>query len=216
MKHHFYRCGYLRLVSLDAGAHDGARRGGVAALDELCEAKALVPCVGIVACDVLALPQKRHLVALRATRQYADEEIAGLFDAERSERTRELAGLRELLVEEREQIAQENRRLVAELTAARAAHGVATPSEEAELRSRGISVQLDAQMQALRCARLDAIDGALAAMERGGYGACAACGKAIDVERLRSTPDARVCRACEEWALPPVEGPGADLVWRRH
>jgi RNA polymerase-binding transcription factor DksA len=209
MRHHFYRCGFLRLVSLNASDQSGARKGGESVLDELCEARGLEPCVGIVDCPVLATPQKRHLIALRATRRLEDEELARLFDEGQGERARELGELREGLVEEREQIVEENRRTAAEQAAALDAYGTAGPSEEAELQSRGISVRLDEAMRAFRAARLDAIDGALAAMQRGGYGRCVHCGAAIDTARLRTRPDAQSCAACELQEHPATSHSGA-------
>ena len=72
MRHHFYRCGHLRVLSLDASDLSGARKGGGPILEELCEARRLSPCVGLVDCDVLALARRRRLLAQRATREYGE------------------------------------------------------------------------------------------------------------------------------------------------
>ena len=63
MRHHFHRCGYLRVLELDVREISGARKGGRQILEELCEAKRLAPCVGLAECDVLSAGQKRELLA---------------------------------------------------------------------------------------------------------------------------------------------------------
>ena len=67
MRQHFHRCQNLRVVSLDARDTAGDRKGGSAILDELCEAKALARCVGLVECDVLSAGQKRELLVARVS-----------------------------------------------------------------------------------------------------------------------------------------------------
>jgi RNA polymerase-binding transcription factor DksA len=49
-------------------------------------------------------------------------------------------------------------------------------------------------------AALDAIDAALARMDRGLYGICAVCGGEITRERLRALPEAVECADCAEFA----------------
>jgi DnaK suppressor protein len=47
-------------------------------------------------------------------------------------------------------------------------------------------------------AEIEAIDTALARMERGEYGSCEDCEEPIDVERLAVLPTARLCTTCAE------------------
>ena len=42
------------------------------------------------------------------------------------------------------------------------------------------------------------LDAALDRLDRGAYGACARCGRAIAADRLAAHPTARNCVACEE------------------
>ena len=44
--------------------------------------------------------------------------------------------------------------------------------------------------------RLERVNRALAQIEAGTYGACDACGSAIDPRRLRAAPESTVCVAC--------------------
>lgn len=46
--------------------------------------------------------------------------------------------------------------------------------------------------------RLTDIDTALKSMERGDYGVCRKCGKAIELERLEVKPDATLCVTCQQ------------------
>jgi Prokaryotic dksA/traR C4-type zinc finger len=54
---------------------------------------------------------------------------------------------------------------------------------------------------------LDEVEAALARLDDGTYGACAACGAAIDDARLSREPTVRTCEACDRPAsdLGPVE-----------
>ena len=198
MRHHFYRCGHLRVLSVDASDLSGDRKGGGPILEELCDARWLSPCVGLVDCDVLALGQKRRLLAQRATREPEDAEAASLFADGDTVRARELDQLRLELQEERAQIVDENRRIAAELAAALDARAEAGLSEQSELARGGISIRLDDELRAFRSARLDAIDSAVEAIGRGGYGECLRCAAPIDLERLRTSPETRVCAKCAE------------------
>jgi RNA polymerase-binding transcription factor DksA len=47
-------------------------------------------------------------------------------------------------------------------------------------------------------AEIEAIDLAIARMERGEYGSCEGCEEPIDVERLEVLPTARLCTTCAE------------------
>lgn len=213
MRHHFHRCGYLRVLEVDAGELSSARKGGSRVLEELCDAKRLAPCLGLVDCDVLSPAQKRDLLGARATRLRREEggrsQVADVEDP----RAAALAELRSALVEERNAIAEENRRRAAEAGGAlqRNPRPLAR-AQESELRMAGLSVVLDDDLRALRTGRLDALDRALDAMARARFGDCARCGGPIEISRLRDSPDTLVCMACARAALPEVEpgpAPGA-------
>jgi DnaK suppressor protein len=206
MRHHFHRCGYLRVIELDAGDLSHARKGGSQILEELCEARHLAPCLGLAECDVLSAAQKRDLLTARAT--WLREEEGGtssLADGE-DPRAEELAELRESLLEERNAIAEENRRRAAEAGGAlRRNPRPLGAGAEGELARAGFSVVLDDELRDLRAARLDALDVALDALAHGRFGDCVRCGGPIALARLRESPDAVVCSTCAEVALPAVE-----------
>jgi RNA polymerase-binding transcription factor DksA len=206
MRHHFHRCTHLRVLEVDASELSQARKGGSRILEELCDAKRLAPCVGLADCDVLSAGQKRELLAARATHLRREEGGASrLADAE-DPRATELAELRAMLLEERNSIAEENRRRAAEAGGAlRRNPRPLSRVEERELRAAGMSVVLDQELRALRTARLDAIDRALDAMARGPFGSCVRCGKPIEVSRLSEAPDTVVCGPCAWTALPEIE-----------
>lgn len=44
--------------------------------------------------------------------------------------------------------------------------------------------------------RLQSINVALQKMQKGNYGICEKCGKEIEIERLKSLPDAKTCKNC--------------------
>jgi DnaK suppressor protein len=46
--------------------------------------------------------------------------------------------------------------------------------------------------------KLQDIDSALRSIEKGQYGTCERCGKAIEVERLEVKPDATLCLNCQQ------------------
>lgn len=213
MRHHFHRCAYLRVVEVDAAELSGARKSGSLVLEELCDARRLSPCVGLVECDVLPASQKRELLGARATRLREEEGgISLLADADAgSPRALELRELREDLLEERNAIAQENRVRAAEAGGAlrRNARPV-SPTEEEELAAVGVFVVQDEELRALRMDRLDALDRALDALARHDYGVCIRCTAPIEVGRLRDAPDTRVCASCAKSALP--EAPAASGV----
>lgn len=206
MRRHFHRCGYLRVITLDARDLGHARKGGSQILEELCDAKRLAPCLGLAECDVLSAAQKRDLLAARATHLRKEEGgRSWLADAE-DPRVAELAELRETLLEERNAIAEENRGRAAEAGGAlqRNPRPVAR-EEEGEFAGAGLSVVLDDELRALRAARLDVLDRALDAIDHGRYGDCVRCRGPIDIVRLSEAPDTRVCDGCAQVALPPEE-----------
>ena len=202
MRHHFHRCSHLRVIELDASEVSGARGGGSQVLEELCEVKHLAPCVGLVECDVLSPGQKRELLSARATRLREEEGgISPLADA-RPPRAAELEELRATLLEERNEIALDNRRLAAEAAGAIQRNPRPLPrAEEGELLKAGASVFGD-DLRELRASRLDVLDRALEALRRGRFGDCARCGAPIEVTRLERAPDTAVCAACASYALP--------------
>ncbi len=73
MRHHFHRCPNLRVVTADASDLGGGKRHGSVALDELCDAKRLTPCLGLIECDILAPSQKRTLLVTRATQMRTED-----------------------------------------------------------------------------------------------------------------------------------------------
>jgi RNA polymerase-binding transcription factor DksA len=208
MKHHFHRCGHLRVLEVDASEISHERKGGSQILEELCEAKRLARCVGLAECDVLPLAQKRELLTTRA-RRLRDEEAGGspLADAPDA-RAAELRELRSDFEDEYRRIVEENRaRKVEAAGAVERNPRPLPPQQDWSLAVAGISVFLDDELRELRTARLDALERALAAIERGRFGTCARCKGVIDVERLRETPDTAVCDACEREVWPDRDRP---------
>ncbi len=204
MRHHFHRCPNLRTISLPAGARSGARMDrGSAILEELCEAKRLARCVGLVECDVLAPSQKRDLLAERATRLRWEEggpsELAGIGGV----RGAELRRLRALLLEERAALTRHNARIVAELAGADLREIHARPDEERELREAGLSIQGGPAEWQLHVERLDEIDDALEEMADPDYGICALCNHEIELARLQDAPQTRICSRCAHAAAEP-------------
>ncbi len=203
MRHHFHRCMNLRVITVDASDVSRARKGGSLVLEELCEAKRLAPCVGLLECDVLSPAQKRELIGARATR--LREEAGGrapIADVP-DPRRREMEALRSALLEEYEEITQENRRQSAEAAAAAQRNPRPIPAgEQGELGVAAVSVFLDDDLRSLRTARLDSIERALEALSLGRFGDCVRCGRPIDTERLRNAPDSVVCEPCAREALP--------------
>lgn len=205
MRHHFHRCGHLRVISVPAHELHGGRRGGSVILEELCDARRLTPCLGLADCDILSPAQKRDLLVERATAIRREEgrptELSGV-PARCSERLRELRELRERLAAERTAIVEENRRIHAERIAAAA--GLPPDGADGEdLAAAGLSVRFDEALEALGAERLDALDAALEAMRDAAYGACGICGGEIEIERLRRAPRTRMCAPCAHEASPP-------------
>jgi RNA polymerase-binding transcription factor DksA len=210
MRQHFHRCPNLRVLTVDAREIDASRGGrSKIVLEELCAARKLVPCVGLVECEILDPAQKRELLAVRVTRLRAEEGArhSALGDVP-DPRWDELASLAEELREERGAIHEENRRLLAEAAAA-ADWGREQSARTSEgFASLGVSARLDESLRALRSARLDAIERGLEAFAGGDRRSCIRCQRPIEVERLRAAPDARVCEACAgDAARPELEAP---------
>ena len=70
---------------------------------------------------------------------------------------------------------------------------------EADAEEQVVQLENDAVLQALDATgrrELEAIDRALARLEAGSYGTCAACGDEIPLARLHALPTATTCADC--------------------
>ncbi len=195
MRHHFHRCPNLRVVTADASDLHGARRHGAVALDELCEAKGLAPCLGLVECDILSDAQKRTLTVARATRLREEDGAPSALSGVAQARSAAYAELRRELLAERGRLVNENIRLEAEM-ARLDAFKRDEVGDEVERADAESGLRFDAAMERLSVRRLDAIDRALDAMAHGSYGSCRDCGGSIELDRLRVLPDAPQCSSC--------------------
>lgn len=204
MRHHFHRCGHLRVLTIDAADRSHARKGGTEVLEELCEARKLAPCVGLAECDILGPAEKRELLVARATRLRDEEGGRSSLADGADPRAVELDELRADFLDEHREIIEENRRLRAEAGGALQRNPRPVATDRRDLARAGISVFEDEKLQALRTARLDALERALEILARGRYGLCASCGSPIAAARLRAAPDTAVCDKCAEQALPPL------------
>lgn len=195
MRHHFHRCPNLRVVTADASDLRGGRRHGSVALDELCEAKRLTPCLGLVECDVLAPSQKRTLLVTRATQMRAEDgggsDLAGGSPPE----AKVFADLRRELLAERARIVAENERIEVEV-ASLLDVGRDENADAADRGDAAAALQFDDALERLSIQRLDAIDRALDAISRGVFGVCSRCGDRIEINRLRAVPDTALCIEC--------------------
>jgi RNA polymerase-binding transcription factor DksA len=164
-------------------------------LEELCAAKSLTSCVGLVECDILPLARKRDLLAARAVHMRKEEGITPLSGVPH-QRREDLEALRTELLRERKRIVAENRSFEDDMAALSGVvgHDVVTDSEERARASEGI--RLEDALEKLTVRRLDSIDRALDAMAHGTYGSCAACRRQIETKRLQLIPDTNVCAAC--------------------
>jgi hypothetical protein len=198
VRQHFHRCPNLRLVTIGARELAAKRGRGHQVLDELCAAQRLSRCVGLVECEILTAKQKRELLTARVTRLREEEGGARsrLGDAP-DPRGSELSELEALLREERRAIAEDNRRLLAEATAAADWRGEQPSEGFAEL---GISARVDESLRTLRSARLGAIDRALDALARR---ATASSARAASVRSRWSACDARPTAGSAKPARPP-------------
>ena len=209
MRHHFHRCPNLQTVAVAASDLHGARRGGSAVLDELCRAKRLEPCVGLVECDVLTARQKQTLLVERATRIRSEEGGATPLAGVPEPRARELRRVRERLVRERDAIVEQNLRTQVEMGGGEDREWRAGASEEAEMAAAGLSLRLDETLARLQAERLDEIDRALSAMQDLAYGTCALCRGEIELVRLEGDPQTRVCDRCAGEPPSPQRRPRA-------
>lgn len=195
MRHHFHRCPNLRVISADASDLNGGRRHGSIALDELCEVKRLEPCMGLVECDVLAPAQKRTLLVARATQLRAEDGGASELAGHARSEGKLFEELQRELVTDRARIVAENKRIEAEIGSLleESREGGA---DEVDRGDAAAAVRFDDALERLSLQRLDAIDRALDAMDRGTFGSCRRCGEAIEPERLRVLADASLCIRC--------------------
>jgi RNA polymerase-binding transcription factor DksA len=171
------------------------------ALDELCEAKGLEPCMGLVECDVLAPSQRRTLLVARATWLRAEEGGPTPLAGGAREANRFVTDLRRELLAERARIVEANRRIEAEMALLQDVER----DENADPADRGdahAQLRFDDTLETLAVRRLDAIDRALDAIERGAFGICIDCERPIEHDRLRALPDAARCIECARAAEP--------------
>jgi RNA polymerase-binding transcription factor DksA len=201
MKQHFHRCPQLRTIEVDASELSGKRRGGGVILEELCAARHLARCVGLLECTVLAWPQKRELLVARATQLRAHGDTSPL-SAPEGPRREALDALRAELLDEREDIVIRNREVEAGLAFAVAELEGAEHPDAPEEASRYVPLHLADAQRELRLERLDAIDRGLSAMASVDYGVCLRCRQPIEAPRLRELPDTHLCEECARSALP--------------
>jgi RNA polymerase-binding transcription factor DksA len=164
-------------------------------LDELCEAKQLTSCVGLVECDILPISQKRVLLAGRATRMRAEEGITPLSGVPHERRT-VFESLRQELLEKRQRLVRNNRDIESEMTSLGEVVGHGEITDEVERARASESIRFDDVLERLRVRELDSIDRALDAIAMGTYGVCSSCGHRIEIKRLRLVPDTNACVPC--------------------
>jgi RNA polymerase-binding transcription factor DksA len=168
VRHQFHQCPHLRVFSVDASEFRGDRRGGKATLEELCDAKQLTRCLGLVECDLLPLSQKRGLLATRAARMRAEEGVTPLSGAADGRRAA-LVELRNELLKKRDQIVLNNRKIEAEIASLSQIVGGSEITDDVERARASESIRLDDALEKLRIRQLDAIDRALDAIALGTY-----------------------------------------------
>jgi RNA polymerase-binding transcription factor DksA len=194
MRHQYHRCAHLRLVKLDVSELSGGRKGGSVILEELCDAKHLTPCAGLLECDVLPLGAKQELL-LASARRLRREPGAGPLAGASEERRRELEALRGELLRERSRLVEQWLRALGEVRTEPAQGSRALHDTEL---ARKVGPTW----------RVEAIDRALDAMDAGPFGFCVACGGLIELERLRLVPDTQLCVACAGKGLSPARAAG--------
>jgi DnaK suppressor protein len=108
-----------------------------------------------------------------------------------------MAAREQFIVEERQKLLDEQKRTRRALERLREAlrEEVDVDAEEGDpdLIEREKNVALVSQMEY----KLEGIDAALRAVDKGTYGLCERCGKEISVERLEVKPDATLCVQCQ-------------------
>ncbi|MBA2662820.1 MAG: TraR/DksA C4-type zinc finger protein [Bradymonadaceae bacterium] len=71
-------------------------------------------------------------------------------------------------------------------------------ADEADMASALTDQNLSLRLRGRERSLIDKIDLAIGRIEQGEFGACAACGDDIDVDRLRARPVTTMCIACKE------------------
>ena len=104
----------------------------------------------------------------------------------------ELAELRAVMLEERAKFAVRTDSLKSQ--------SLTRPDEEnpEEAGTDQITIVTELRKADTGSARMNQIDEALRAIERGDYGLCQNCGAKIPIARLRAMPDAKYCVPCQE------------------
>ena len=105
-----------------------------------------------------------------------------------------IENIRQRLVRRRHELLHQVDRLESDL---RTLDENAEPELEEEAQEENIS-RLLAGLDDRGKAEIQAIDAALARIERGEYGTCADCGEPIPIERLEALPTATTCIQCTE------------------
>ena len=76
--------------------------------------------------------------------------------------------------------------------------------DEADVASQTFERELLFEMEDSERIILDDIEAALRKIEKGEFGVCESCGKAITVQRLKAMPWARYCIACQSRTESPA------------
>lgn len=114
---------------------------------------------------------------------------------------KDLANLKGLLLEERARLEHELADIESgnhETTASAAAGEPAYRTHMADSATETFERERDLSLEGNVRGMLESVDDALAKIANGRYGACAACGKPIDIERLRALPSADMCIECKK------------------
>lgn len=86
--------------------------------------------------------------------------------------------------------------------------------DEAETSEADIQTDLELSLLEMQRETLVRIDAALASLDEGTYGHCAACGGEIATERLHALPFAIRCRDCEAAREASTRPRPASVEWR--
>ncbi len=105
--------------------------------------------------------------------------------------TRDFSKLREMLLEEEEQLLHEIENLSAQVRTGEVEIEIEEGDPEVIEREKNVALLVALEN------RLASVRSALQAMERGTYGICERCGQEIPIERLEVYPDASLCVKCQ-------------------
>jgi DnaK suppressor protein len=103
-------------------------------------------------------------------------------------RSEQMAKIRELLIEKRDEVFEAHR-LSDEARLTLSEHDIESEETAQKAAIAGVLATLDEQAQK----EIQAINRAMARIELGEYGSCEVCGKGIEVERLETIPWTSVC-----------------------